>query len=65
MKINIPVNDRKSGTQYAKKESIKLAKNIDCSRGRFKCISCLYLDSDYSSLFLRLKKVSLNSTISK
>lgn len=51
MKINIPVNDRKSGTQYATKEPVQLAegrKNIDCRRNRFKCTSYLYLDSDYS-----------------
>jgi hypothetical protein len=48
------VNDRKSGTQYAKRKLIQPAKgrkNIDCSRSRFKCISCLYLDSDYSCVW--------------
>jgi hypothetical protein len=51
MEINIPVNDRKSGMQYATKEPVQPAegrKNIDCSKSRFKCTSYLYLDSDYS-----------------
>ena len=53
MNINNPVNDRKTGTQYATKESVQLAKgrkNIDCSSSSimFKCPPYLYLESNYS-----------------